>query len=64
MDPIPGTFYFKGVILVRAPDPPFYRVQGQRKDVVPPLRPPIAPLKHPPSLAPPPNSGLRLVSIA
>jgi len=56
MDPLPGTYYFKGVILVRAADSPRARFRLKPK----PLLPPIVP--HPQSRALP--SHLRLVSIA
>jgi hypothetical protein len=45
MDPLPGTFYWKGVILVRAPDAPFAPFRAPPKEKPPPLRPPIEPLK-------------------
>ena len=62
MDPLPGTYYFKGVILVRAADSALARFRLKPKEQPKPLRPPIAPLPHSKSLALP--SHLRLVSIA
>jgi len=62
MDPLPGTYYWKGLILVRAPDRPAPRDRLEPKEEPKPLRPPVEPLKHPVSLDP--VSGPRLVSIA
>ena len=62
MDPLPGTYYWKGLILVRAPDAPSSRLRLEPKEKPQPLRPPIEPLKHPEPLASLP--GARLVSIA
>jgi len=62
MDPLPGTYYWKGLILMRAPDAPSARLRLEKAAPPQPLRPPIAPLKHPEPLTPAP--GPRLVSIA
>jgi hypothetical protein len=62
MDPLPGTYYWKGLILVRAPDAPSNRLRLEPKEKPEPLRAPIEPLKHADPLAPLPSP--RLVSIA
>jgi len=63
MDPLPGTYYFKGVILVRAADSPLARFRPKPKELPKPLRPPIAPLLRPQPLTLASPSHLRLVSI-